>query len=793
MKKFLVKNAFIILISFLICSLTIGYALFQEELPLNGNLTITEPGKLEITSASIIRDECANLTSYYEPTYEGLHIEFLVGTKSANSKAVYLITLTNNSYWDFTYTGFPITARVQGEVYVPNLTSTITYHEDGTIVQNGDTIAKGEEITIKLSIDFAFSENPREELTIVVNGDASVSEDNTGNIIASITPKSGDLQNNMLAPFTLNIINTYKYQRNLNLTSSNENIEIVDANGNPLSSIVAPASSEEAFTLYLKVKSGSIFLTDETTTNIIVSSSGIDNIDTGTLTLAVIKDLVATDHEKPEVGNVTISISQNNPVEGQATISWNRIDTGGSSIINYHLTLYNVDTGETKEFDTNNAVTNYTVSNLNAGNYYVTVYGTDEAGNTGMNDCSTSTTNNGYCSRSDNTYLKWRFNVSTSLNGRIEFEGDSTALIYTSYDGVLSVNRFDVSQSLPDAITITMNNTTITSGTDYTYDASTGNIHINRVTGDIVITASASSSECLVEGTLIRLANGGYKKIEDINYDDLLMVYDHENGGITYEYPIWIETAKENDFYQKTTFSDGTVLKTVGDHSIFNVDLQTFTNINDSSKVKIGTRVIKIDKEGNKKEVTITNIEIINESVTHYHVTSNRYYNVIANDLLTTDGMKVSNYLYSFNEDITWGSDRNLFLAQNDLFHYEDWYMYFPEHIFKGLRLEEAKNVYNQGMLDIWYFYNLFREENMKPLMKDQNGNIVWMVTTSDDLVKEDNKKNYLHIQNTYYELPEPEEKENFIGWLNTSDNKIYLPGDLVEVIYGMHFIAQYR
>ena len=794
MKKVLINKFPIILFSFLLCFITIGYALFQEELPLNGNLTISEPGRLEITSASIVREECSNLTNYNNPVYDGLHVEFTIGTKSANFTATYLISITNNSYWDFTYTGFPITARVQGEEYVPVISSTITYADSGVVVQNGDIIAKGETITIKLKLDFTFSENPRDELTVIVNGDTSFSEDNSGSIIATVTPKSGNLQGTgTLALFNLNVINTYKYQRTLNLVSSNDNIEIVDSRGNSLTSVMINASSEASFPIYLRVKSGSIFLTDETTTNIIISSSGIDNIDTGELTLAVDKDLIATDHEKPEVGNINISISENNPVDGQALISWSRIDTGGSSIVNYHITLYNVDNGEVKEFDTNSSVTSYTVSNLTAGTYYATIYGVDEAGNTGQNDCGTSTTNNGYCSKSNNIYLRWVFNVSTSLSGRIDFDGSSTALIYTSYDGVLSVDRFDVSQSLPDTINITMNGVTLNSGTDYTYDASTGNVHINRVTGDIVITASASSSECLVEGTLIRLANGGYKKIEDINYDDLLMVYDHENGRITYEYPIWIEVAKEHDFYQKTTFSDGTVLKTVGDHSVFNTDLQTFANINDPSQIHVGSHVVKINKDGQREEVEVTNIEIVNELVTHYHVTSNRYYNIIANDILTTDGMKVSNYLYSFDEDITWGSDRDAFLAQNDLFYYEDWYMYFPEHIFKGLRLGESKNVYNKGLLDIGYFYNLFREENMKPLMRNNDGKIVWTVTTSDDTVTEENKNDYLYVKDTYYVLPEPRNSEKFVGWLNTSDNKVYQPGDNVRVIYGMHFIAQYN
>ena len=47
----------------------------------------------------------------------------------------------------------------------------------------------------------------------------------------------------------------------------------------------------------------------------------------------------------------------------------------------YHLSLYNETTGETTEYNTFNAVTSYTISNLSAGTYHVTIYGEDEAGN----------------------------------------------------------------------------------------------------------------------------------------------------------------------------------------------------------------------------------------------------------------------------------------------------------------------------------------------------------------------------------------------------------------------------
>ena len=526
------KNYFlVIIVSLLFCTISIGYALYGKTLNLNGNVLVKEAGKLEIISANIIESECSNLTSYNNPTWDKLHIVFNINSDKTNFTATYLITVANNSLWDYTYTGFPISASIQGYDYIPVVTSSITYSATGNILQNGDLIKSGQEIIIKLQMTFSI-DRTQGDLTFVVDGDFSASVDNSGSLTAGITPKNGNLKGEgTIAGFTLSVINTFKYRRTFSLSSSNENIEIVDINGNVIKDLVIEASSESSYTIYLRVKEGSIFLTDKTTTNIIISSSMIDPIDTGTIDLDVDIDITATDHEKPVVGNVNIAISTNNPIEGEATISWTRIDTGGSPITNYNITLVNSSTGEIQYLETGNAITSYVVSNLSEGDYYASVSGVDEAGNSGSSDCVNASTNDGYCSMSNTIPLKWRFNITTSLN-KLTFSGANSALIYSKYEGVLSVSSGGA-YSLPETITVTMSGINLVNGTDYTYDVASGSVVINKITGDVNIEAEAGSSSCLVEGTKIRLANGEYKNVEDVSYDDLLLVYDHENGGLT--------------------------------------------------------------------------------------------------------------------------------------------------------------------------------------------------------------------------------------------------------------------
>ena len=209
--KFISKNIIVVLLLIALSMMTIGYAIYGETINLNGNIAISEPGVIEITSASIISNECSGLSSYNQPVFDGMHIEFTIDTNrnSTSFTATYLITISNNSFYDYTYTGFPVNAIIDGEDAAPKVTTTITRYDTGELLESGEIISSGESITVKVRMDFTVRENPN-GFTIIVNGTASASEDNSGSILASITPNTGDLRGEgTMAEFQLNVINTF--------------------------------------------------------------------------------------------------------------------------------------------------------------------------------------------------------------------------------------------------------------------------------------------------------------------------------------------------------------------------------------------------------------------------------------------------------------------------------------------------------------------------------------------------------------------------------------------------------
>ena len=770
--------------------MSVGFALYKQDLGLNGDIALKKQSKLEIVSATIVESESENLKDYSNPTIDGLNVSFKMRGTSETFVATYLVEINNGSAYNYAFNNFPFSANLDtsGKVSIETI---ITNSTTGEVLDPGEIIPAEESRTYKIQFTITTDDVDAE---VTIDGDATYTTDNTGNIIASITPTTGNLQDGAIACFTVSVANTYKYDRNFTLDSSNDNITLVNNAGTVLGTFSIGANTTESYEVCTKTAEGSTFLSDETTTIITLNSTGVSTVNVGELTLAV-DNSEAVDTEAPKVGNVSLAIPEEDTAIGKALVSWDRIDTGGSSVTNYYIILYNSDTGTTSTFETGSALTSYTLTNLEEGNYYVKVYGEDEAGNIGESSCDSATTESGYCSLSNTTNLKWQFAVTYSLS-KLSHDGSTstsdTVTIYSSYSTTLAVNSSSTWDMLPSSVTITMGGTTLTSGTDYTYDSSSGKITINKVTGDITITASAMSI-CLVKGTLVTLADGSTKKIEDITYEDLLLVWNYETGTYTYEYPIWIEQGKTTSHYQKTTFSDGTVLKTVGRHGVFSKDLNQFVSVHDGEKFKVGTEIAKLNADNELEYVKVVSIEVIDEPVEYYHVVSTRYYNIIANNVITTDGTVILSNLYNFGENITW---ENRDYDALELYDYSLFSDVMPYYMFKGLRVEEGEVL--SAYLDFETFKNylLHNQLNDEMLLKpeeDGAGNRLWKVTTSDDLTfGASSATNSLFKEGSYYFLKEPLNKIGFKGWLNTADGELYQPGDMVRVDYGMHFVAEY-
>lgn len=90
-----------------------------------------------------------------------------------------------------------------------------------------------------------------------------------------------------------------------------------------------------------------------------------------------------------------------------------------------------------------------------------------------------------------------------------------------------------------------------------------------------VTSVEIDCGSCLRPGTLVRMADGSRRRIEDVRVGDLVLSVDPETGGLV---PDRVVAAPRGvgRAWDEWTFSDGTVVGTVGRHRFFDASLGEF-------------------------------------------------------------------------------------------------------------------------------------------------------------------------------------------------------------------------
>jgi hypothetical protein len=205
---------------------------------------------------------------------------------------------------------------------------------------------------------------------------------------------------------------------------------------------------------------------------------------------------------------------------------------------------------------------------------------------------------------------------------------------------------------------------------------------------------------CLIKGTLITLADGSTKKIEDIEYSDSLLVWNFDEGKFDSANPVFIAmpspVMKEHNILK---FSDGTelrtILKDIG-HRIFNIEAGKFTHPM-TDETPIGTTTFKDDES----KVTLVSQEIVREDGIFYNILTEGHINVFANGILTSARL---NNIYP-TEEMKFVKEQINNRSREEF----DW---VSDDIFKGLRLSEQPKEFDSIQYNLKAKINLMKPKN---------------------------------------------------------------------------------
>lgn len=146
---------------------------------------------------------------------------------------------------------------------------------------------------------------------------------------------------------------------------------------------------------------------------------------------------------------------------------------------------------------------------------------------------------------------------------------------------------------------------------------------------------------CIVSGTDITLADGSTKKIEDITFDDDLLVWNFYEGKFDSAKPLWISKERTAPLYNLCRFNNGSEIGFVGElnkgfHRIYNDTTKSFTYT--GTQTKVGDKTFT-DKG---TFTTLVSQEIIDQKVSYYNIGTEKHINLFADGILTS-GSRIPN------------------------------------------------------------------------------------------------------------------------------------------------------
>ncbi len=230
------------------------------------------------------------------------------------------------------------------------------------------------------------------------------------------------------------------------------------------------------------------------------------------------------------------------------------------------------------------------------------------------------------------------YNASTTAlpSGLSVPDGPSTVFEYatagsapatpTVVDGVLCYSSPEMEGVNRDAMTIYAK---------YEYKDNAGNIYYYYVAYKC---AKITNIACVSGDTLVTLADGSYKRIDEVTHSDKLLVWDFYNGKYTEASPMIISNhGYDYNTVIKLTFDDSTEIKVVNLHQFFDAEENKLVTI-DAQTVGDYLNHNFVKRDGNGyKTVKLINYEISKEYIDSYGIVSAFHYDILVEDMFSAD------------------------------------------------------------------------------------------------------------------------------------------------------------
>ena len=214
--------------------------------------------------------------------------------------------------------------------------------------------------------------------------------------------------------------------------------------------------------------------------------------------------------------------------------------------------------------------------------------------------------------------------------------------------------------------------------------------------------AFTKQTTCVTSDTLVTLADGTQKRIDQVTYEDQLLVWDFDKG----EYTVANSSIIENHGYGyntviKLTFNDGTTIKAVNAHGFFDADLNKWVDITgENAENFIGHNFTQVNGDS-YKTVKLVSAEVTTEYVEAWSILTADYYNCILEGMFSVTPPATEQLaFFTIGEDMKYDAEaKQADIEKYGLYTYDEFAHLMTEEQFEDFNIAEIKIAIGKGLI----------------------------------------------------------------------------------------------
>lgn len=310
-------------------------------------------------------------------------------------------------------------------------------------------------------------------------------------------------------------------------------------------------------------------------------------------------------------------------------------------------------------------------------------------------------------------YVKWAdkytFTINTTQGKQGDNGGDPGKYPAFKFELLNTSNTSYYSETFTttkdDSFTryIVPNHSVKITDTGSTISSGTGTTKITTKDQKISIVGAKGAAACIAAGTLITLADGTQKKVEDLLETDVLLVFDHETGKYVEANILFIERDGW-DYYNviNLEFSNGTKTRLIYEHGLFDLTLNKYVYITERNYSEfLGHEFAVLGENGAYEKITLDKAYMTYEYTGCYSLVTVYHMNYFIDGLFSMPGGIDGLFnIFEYGENLTYDQEKmQADIEKYGLFTYEDFKDYIPEEIYNAFPAPYFKVAIGKGML----------------------------------------------------------------------------------------------